>query len=79
MPCCCLPPHFHTGLTFPSPPAPPPLQAGILLVGVIGTVAGAQMLIDTMASKIRQGASKLAILGAFWVVVFLAAKLVLES
>ncbi|KAL4452317.1 hypothetical protein ABPG75_007979 [Micractinium tetrahymenae] len=55
------------------------LTAGILLVGVIGTVAGAQMLIDTMASKIRQGASKLAILGAFWVVVFLAAKLVLES
>ncbi len=54
-------------------------QAGILLVGVIGTVAGAQMLIDTMASKIRAGASKLAILGAFWVVVFLAAKLVLES
>jgi hypothetical protein len=55
------------------------LTAAILLVGVIGTVSGAQLLIDSMASKIRAGASKLAILGAFWLVVFLAAKLVLEG
>jgi hypothetical protein len=44
------------------------LTAAILLVGVIGTVAGAQVLLDSMANKVRAGASKLAILGAFWVV-----------
>ncbi len=55
------------------------LQAAILLVGVLGTVAGAQVLVDTMSRKIKQGASKLAVLGAFWVVVFLAAKFVLEN
>lgn len=48
-------------------------------MGVIGTVVGTQVLVDTMASRIRAGASKLATLGAFWVVVFLAAKYVLES
>ncbi|PSC72158.1 hypothetical protein C2E20_4510 isoform A [Micractinium conductrix] len=55
------------------------LTAGILLVGVLGTVAGAQVMLDSMAAKMRAGASKLAILGAFWTVVFLAAKLVLDS
>ncbi|EFN54801.1 hypothetical protein CHLNCDRAFT_52757 [Chlorella variabilis] len=55
------------------------LTAAIFLTGVIGTVAGAQVLLDTMASKIRSGASKIAVLGAFWVVVFLAAKVVLEG
>lgn len=60
----------------PSPSAP---QAGILLVGVIGTVVGTQVLVDTMAARLKAGASKLATLGAFWVAVFLAAKFVLES
>lgn len=55
------------------------LQAGILLVGVIGTVVGTQVLVDTMAARLKAGASKLATLGAFWVAVFLAAKFVLES
>ncbi len=55
------------------------MQAGIFLTGVIGTVAGAQLLLDSMANKMRSGASKIAVLGAFWVVVFLAAKLVLEG
>lgn len=63
------------------PSSPPPLlaQAGILLVGVIGTVVGTQVLVDTMAARLKAGASKLATLGAFWVAVFLAAKFVLES
>ncbi|PRW56942.1 supervillin isoform X3 [Chlorella sorokiniana] len=55
------------------------LTAGILLVGVIGTVVGTQVLVDTMAARLKAGASKLATLGAFWVAVFLAAKFVLES
>lgn len=46
---------------------------------MIGTVVGTQVLVDTMANKLRAGASKLATLGAFWVVVFLAAKFVLDS
>jgi hypothetical protein len=54
-------------------------QAAILLTGVIGTVAGTQVLLDTMANKVKAGASKLAILGAFWGAVFLAAKFVLEG
>lgn len=66
-------------LSHPPLPARAPAQAAIFLTGVIGTVAGAQVLLDTMASKIRSGASKIAVLGAFWVVVFLAAKVVLEG
>ena len=46
---------------------------------MIGTVAGTQVLLDTMANKVKAGASKLAILGAFWGAVFLAAKFVLEG
>lgn len=48
-------------------------------MGVIGTVVGTQVLVDTMAARLKAGASKLATLGAFWVAVFLAAKFVLES
>ena len=88
------PPHWpvHAGLCMlacaplrpllmSGPSSPPPVlaQAGILLVGVIGTVVGTQVLVDTMAARLKAGASKLATLGAFWVAVFLAAKFVLES
>ena len=45
----------------------------------LGTLAGAKTVVDTLTSKVRQGASKLAILGGFWIVVFLAAKIVLDS
>lgn len=71
----------HCPLLMSGPSSPPPLlaQAGILLVGVIGTVVGTQVLVDTMAARLKAGASKLATLGAFWVAVFLAAKFVLES
>ena len=55
------------------------LQVAISLVGVVGTLAGARTVVESVTSTVRRGASKLAVLGAFWVVVFLAAKAVLEA
>lgn len=42
------------------------LTGAILLFGVIGTVVGTQLLVDSVAQRVKSGASKLATLGAFW-------------
>ena len=55
------------------------LEAAVVLVGLVGTVAGARALVSSATRAIQTSASRLAVLGAFWIAVFVAAKFVLES
>ncbi len=54
-------------------------QVALVLIGAAGTVAGARALLTSLAASIKEGASKAATLAAFWAVVIVAAKFVLES
>ena len=75
------------------PPPFPPLQAPIdentkiLLLGAVGLLAGASIIgagraavqsVEERLTGAGEGAKKLAITGGFWLLVFLAARFVLE-
>ena len=55
------------------------LEAGVLMIGVVATVIGGRALIGSMRSSIKEGATRFAILAAFWMAVFIAARFVLDS
>lgn len=55
------------------------LEVAVLLVGVVGTVVGGRALVGSMTSSIKEGAGRLATLAVFWLVVFVAAKIVLDG
>lgn len=57
------------------------LLAAVALLGVVGTVAGGKALVSSLQSRIstaQENVQKLVIVGAFWLVVFIAARAVLE-
>lgn len=55
------------------------LETAVLLVGVVATVVGGRALVGSLTSSIREGAARLTTLAAFWVVVFIAARFILDS
>lgn len=55
------------------------LEAGVLMMGVVASVIGGKALLGSLRSSIKEGATRLAVLAAFWMVVFIAAQFVLDS
>jgi hypothetical protein len=55
------------------------LEVGLIAVAAGGTLLGVRALVDGLARSARDGAGRLAILAAFWLAVFVVAKVVLES
>lgn len=55
------------------------LEAGVLMMGVVASVIGGKALLGSLRSSIKEGATRLAVLAAFWMAVFIAAQFVLDS
>lgn len=55
------------------------LETAILLVGVVATVVGARAIIGSITNNLREGATRLGTLALFWIVVFIAARFILDS
>lgn len=55
------------------------LEAGVLMMGVVASVIGGKALVGSLRSSIKEGATRLAVLAAFWMAVFIAAQFVLDS
>jgi hypothetical protein len=55
------------------------LQVAVLLVGVAGTVAGGRALASSLTSSIQEGATRLGTLAVFWLVVFVAARFIIDA
>jgi hypothetical protein len=55
------------------------LEAGVLMMGVVASVIGGKALIGSLRSSLKEGAARFAVLAAFWMVVFVAARFVLDS
>jgi hypothetical protein len=55
------------------------LEAGVLMIGVVASVIGGKALLGSLKSSIKEGATRFGVLAAFWMVVFIAARFVLDS
>jgi hypothetical protein len=55
------------------------LETAILLVGVVATVVGGRAVVGSLTRSITESATKLATLAIFWVIVFIAARFILDS
>lgn len=55
------------------------LETAVLLVGVVASIVGGRTIVGSLTSSIRDGAARLVTLAAFWVVVFIAARFILDS
>eukprot|EP00890_Picochlorum_soloecismus_P003619 jgi/Picsp_1/4258/NSC_01767-R1_protein len=55
------------------------LEAGVLMIGVVASVIGGKALLGSLRSSIKEGATRFGVLAAFWMVVFIAARFVLDS
>ena len=55
------------------------LETAVLLVGIVTTVVGGRAVVGSLTSSIKEGAVKLATLSLFWVVVFIAARFILDA
>jgi hypothetical protein len=79
--------HVLSGATSVSPAALAPLdentkfllEAAILLVGLVGSVAGGRALVGSLTSSFQEWAARLGTLAVFWLAVFVAAKIVLDG
>jgi hypothetical protein len=55
------------------------LETAVLLVGVVATVVGGRAIVGNLTNNLKEGATRLATLAVFWVIVFIAARFILDS
>ncbi|KAI8101363.1 hypothetical protein M9435_001469 [Picochlorum sp. BPE23] len=55
------------------------LEAGVLMMGVVASIIGGRALLGSLQSSIKEGATRFAVLAVFWMIVFIAARFVLDS
>jgi hypothetical protein len=55
------------------------LETAVLLVGVLGTAVAGRAVVASLTSSLKDSAARLGTLAVFWLLVFVAAKIVLDG